>query len=164
MLPSARLQIAGERKGSRWDQARLVLPLGAIVVVAIVCIVVAVVTSARRADEVASTTEQQLIKQSIFEHGQHALHLAEGVTASPQAIAKIRDGFDPQWIDQQVGSWLAKSDFDLVAVVGADDNIEFSRFLDSTFSRSADLAARIRAGRRSVARAAQRLSPGKACR
>ncbi len=144
MLPSARLQIAGERKGSRWDQARLVLPLGAIVVIAIVCIVVAVVASARRADEVAFTTERELIKQSIFEHGQHALHLAEGVTASPQAVTAIRDGFDPQWINQQVGSWLAKSHFDLVVVVGADDNVEFSRFLDSAFSPSADLTAQFK--------------------
>jgi diguanylate cyclase (GGDEF)-like protein len=144
VLPSARLQIAGERKGSRWDQARLVLPLGAIVVIAIACIVVAVVASARRADEVAFSTQRELIKQSIFEHGQHALHLAEGVTAAPQAVAKIRDGFDPQWIDQQVGSWLAKSDFDLVVVVGADDNLVFSRFLDSTFSPPADLAVQFK--------------------
>ena len=144
MLPSARLQIAGERKGSRWDQARLVLPLGAIVVIAIVCIVVAVVASARRADEVAFSTERELIRQSLIEHGQHALHLAEGVASSPQAVAKIRDGFDPQWIDQQVGTWLAKSDFDLVAVVGADDSIEFSRFFNNAFSPTADLAAQLK--------------------
>jgi len=144
VLPSARLQIAGERKGSRWDQARLVLPLGAIVVIAIVCIVVAVVASARRADEVAFSTERELIRQSLIEHGQHALHLAEGVASSPQAVAKIRDGFDPQWIDQQVGTWLAKSDFDLVAVVGADDSIEFSRFFNNAFSPTADLAAQLK--------------------
>jgi len=144
VLPSARLQIAGERKGSRWDQARLVLPLGAIVVIAIVCIVVAVVASARRADEVAFSTERELIRQSLIEHGQHALHLAEGVASSPQAVAKMRDGFDPQWIDQQVGTWLAKSDFDLVAVVGADDSIEFSRFFNNAFSPTADLAAQLK--------------------
>jgi diguanylate cyclase (GGDEF)-like protein len=129
VLPSARLQIAGERKGSRWDQARLVMPLAAIVVVAIICVVVAVLTSARRADEVAYTTERELIKQTIVEHGLHALHLAEGVVATPQAVAKIRDGYDPQWIDQQIGHWLANSDFDVFAIIDADDRLEFSRFL-----------------------------------
>ena len=38
MLPTAQSQLAGERKRSRWDQARLslVMPLGVIVAVAIV--------------------------------------------------------------------------------------------------------------------------------
>ena len=140
-MPSARLHIAGERKGSRWDQARLIMPLGAIVVAAIGCVVVAVVTSARRADEVAFTTERELIKQSIIEHGQHALHLAEGVVATPQTVAKVRDGFDPQWIDQQIGRWLASSDFDAFAVVDAGDRLEFSRFLGSSAGTTpADLA------------------------
>ena len=144
-MPSARLQIAGERKGSRWDQARLVLPLGAIVVIAIVCIVVAVVTSARRADEVAYTRQGELIKQAIIEHGLHALHLAEGAVATPQAVAKIRDDYDPQWIDQQIGHWLANSDFDAFAIVGADDRLEFSRFLGSDpGSGAADLSAQFK--------------------
>ena len=129
VVPSARLQIAGEKQGLRWDQARLVMPLGAIVVVAIISVVVAVLTSARRADEVAFKTEQELIKQSIAEHGEHALHLVEGVAATPNAVAKIRDGFDPQWIDQQIGQWLAKFHFNVVAAVDGDDRLEFSRFL-----------------------------------
>ncbi len=61
MLPSARLHIAGERKRSRWDQVRLVMPIGVIVVVAIVCVIGAVLTSARRADQVAFENEQRLI-------------------------------------------------------------------------------------------------------
>ncbi|MGB6651465.1 MAG: hypothetical protein WBE64_04770, partial [Xanthobacteraceae bacterium] len=61
------MPIAGERKGSRWDQARLVAPIGVIVVVAILCVIVAVLTSARRADEVAFNTQQQLISQAVEE-------------------------------------------------------------------------------------------------
>jgi diguanylate cyclase len=129
VLPAAQAQIAGERKSSRWDQARLVMPIGVIVAVAIVCVVVAVLTSARRADEFAVNTEQQLIKQSIVEVGKHALHLVEGVAATPSAVAKIRDSYDPQWADQQVGQWLTKFHFDVVAVVRGDDGLEFSRFL-----------------------------------
>jgi diguanylate cyclase (GGDEF)-like protein len=145
VLPSARLQIAGERKGSRWDQARLVMPLGAIVVVAIICVVVAVLTSARRADEVTYSTERELIKQAIVEHGLHALHLAEGVVATPQAVAKIRDGYDPQWIDQQIGHWLANSDFDVFAIIDADDRLEFSRFLGAgSGDAAADLSVQFK--------------------
>ncbi len=63
MSPAAQSHIAGERKRSRWDKARLslVLPIGAIVAVAIVCVVVAVLTSAKRADEVSLNREQQLL-------------------------------------------------------------------------------------------------------
>jgi diguanylate cyclase (GGDEF)-like protein len=124
--PSARLQIAGERQGSRWDQARLVAPIGVIVVVAIVCVIVAVLTSARRADEVAFNTEQQLITQAIEEHGAHALRLVEGAAETPGATARIRNTFDPQWADQRVGQWLIKFHFDVVAIVAADDRIEYA--------------------------------------
>ena len=103
MLPSAQSQIAGEKKGSRWDQARvnLVMPIGVIVAVAIVCVVVAVLTSAQRADEVSFNTEQQLIRQAIADHGERALHLVESVAATPRATLKIRDSYDPQWVDRQ---------------------------------------------------------------
>ncbi|MGA9429527.1 MAG: diguanylate cyclase, partial [Xanthobacteraceae bacterium] len=126
MLPSARLPIAGERKGSRWDQARLVAPIGVIVVVAILCVIVAVLTSARRADEVAFNTQQQLISQAVEEHGAHALRLVEGVAATPSATAKIRNAFDPLWADQRIGQPLAKFNFDVVAIVTADDRIEYA--------------------------------------
>ncbi len=125
MLPSARLHIAGERKRSRWDQVRLVMPIGVIVVVAIVCVIGAVLTSARRADQVAFENEQRLIALSLAEHGQHALHLVESVAATPSATARIRNAYDPQWADQRIGQWLAKSHFDVVTIVGADDRIEY---------------------------------------
>ncbi len=125
MLPSARFPIVGERKGSRWDQARLVTPIGVIVVVAILCVIVAVLTSARRADEVAFDTERQLIAQSIEEHGLHAMHLVEGVAATPSATARIRASYDPQWAEQRIGQWLAKFHFDVATIVDGADRVEY---------------------------------------
>jgi diguanylate cyclase (GGDEF)-like protein len=125
VLPSARLPIAGDRKGSRWDQARLVAPIGVIVVVAILCVIVAVLTSARRADEVAFNTERQLIAQSIDEHGLHAMHLVEGVAATASATARIRNGYDPQWVEQRIGQWLTKFHFDGAAIVDGADRVEY---------------------------------------
>jgi diguanylate cyclase (GGDEF)-like protein len=125
VLPSARFPIVGERKGSRWDQARLVTPIGVIVVVAILCVIVAVLTSARRADEVAFDTERQLIAQSIEEHGLHAMHLVEGVAATPSATARIRASYDPQWAEQRIGQWLAKFHFDVATIVDGADRVEY---------------------------------------
>ncbi len=62
----------GKGKGRGGTRSRLVMPIGVIVAVAIVCVVVAVLTSARRADEVAFNNEQQLIRQSLAEHGERA--------------------------------------------------------------------------------------------
>ena len=143
MLPSARLHIAGERKGSRWDQARLVMPIGVIVVVAIACVIVAVLTSARRADQVAFNTEQQLIAQSITDHGRHALHLVEVVAATPSATAKICTSYDPQWADQRVGQWLAKFHFNIVAVVDANDHVEYTYSGAAADLGTSDLSAEL---------------------
>jgi diguanylate cyclase (GGDEF)-like protein len=140
VLPSARLQIAGEKKRSRWDQARLVMPIGVIVVVAIVCVVIAVLTSAQRADEVAFNSEQQLIRQSIADHGQHALRLVESVAATPRATDKIRDSYDPQWADQSIGQWLAKFNFGVVAIVDADDHVEYAHSGAAADAAASDLA------------------------
>jgi diguanylate cyclase (GGDEF)-like protein len=145
VLPSARLKIAGERKRSRWDQARLVMPIGVIVVVAIVCVVVAVLTSAQRADEVTFKSEQQLIRQSIDYHGDHALRLVESVAATPRAADKIRDGFDPQWADLRIGQWLAKFHFNVVAITDADDNIEYAH-ADAANIAASDFAAELAPG------------------
>ncbi|MGA7958456.1 MAG: GGDEF domain-containing protein, partial [Xanthobacteraceae bacterium] len=141
-MPSARLHIAGERKGSRWDQARLVTPIGIIVVVAIICVIVAVLTSARRADEVAFNTEKQLLAQSIEEHGLHAMRLVEGVAATPGAAIKIRDGFDPQWAEQRIGQWLARFQFGVVAIVGPDDRVEYTH-LDAANLAANDVSTEI---------------------
>ena len=70
-MPAAQAHIAGERKRSRWNKARLslVVPIGAIVAVAIVCVVIAVLTSARRADEVSTSREQSLLETAIAGKG-----------------------------------------------------------------------------------------------
>jgi diguanylate cyclase (GGDEF)-like protein len=146
VLPSARLQIAGEKKRSRWDQARLVMPIGVIVVVAIVCVVIAVLTSAQRADEVAFNSEQQLIRQSIADHGQHALRLVESVAATPRATDKIRDSYDPQWADQSIGQWLAKFNFGVVAIVDADDHVEYAHSGAAADAAANGLASDLAAG------------------
>jgi diguanylate cyclase (GGDEF)-like protein len=142
VLPSARLPIAGERKGSRWDQARLVMPIGVIVVVAILCVIVAVLTSARRADEVAFNTEQQLLAQAVEEHGLHAMHLLEGVAATPSATNRIRNSFDPQWADERVGQWLAKFHFDVAAIVDAGDRVEYA-YPGAAILRAGDLSTEL---------------------
>src|SRR5580704_858476 len=136
VLPSAQSQIAGERKGSRWDQVRvsLVLPIGAIVAVAIICVVVAIVTSAQRADEVSFNTESELIRAAILDHGGRGLRLVESVAATPQATQKIRDSYDADWIDQRIGNWLSGFHEDAIAVVGADDQIKYLRVKDSAMS------------------------------
>ena len=79
MLPTAQSHIAGERKRSRWDKARLslLLPMGVIVAVAIVCVVIAVLASAQRANEVALTREQGLIRGAITGHGARVLRELE---------------------------------------------------------------------------------------
>jgi diguanylate cyclase len=133
VLPSAQSEIAGERKGSRWDQARvsLVMPIGAIVAVAIICVVVAVLTSAQRADEVSFNTERELIRQALIDHSERALRLVDSVVTTPDATLKLRDSFDPQWADRHVGTWLASFNDDVVVIVGADDQIEYTHIGDA---------------------------------
>jgi diguanylate cyclase len=142
VLPSAQSQIAGERKGSRWDQVRvsLVLPIGAIVAVAIICVVVAIVTSAQRADDVSFNTESALIRAAILDHGGRGLRLVESVATTPQAALKIRASYDPDWLDQRIGNWLSGFHEDAIVVVGADDQIKYLRVKDPAMS-AADVRA-----------------------
>jgi len=112
-----------------WDRARLsvVVPVGVIVAVAIVCIVVAVLSSAQRADEVAVQHERQLFARALDNFGERVLREADSVATSPAAVKKIRDSFDPAWIDQHVGRWLATYfSHDAVVVFDADDQPVYS--------------------------------------
>ena len=145
MLPSAQSQIAGEGKRSRWDQARLnlVVPIGAIVAVAIICVIVAVLTSAHNADELSSIHEQELVEHAITNRAERALRALESSAGTARAAAKIRDGYDPQWIDQRIGGWLETffSD-DVVLIVDGDDQVEYASARNGgTGPHSADLAA-----------------------
>ena len=96
MLPAAHSHIAGERKRSRWTKARLSLlvPVGAIVVVAIVCVVVAVLTSARRADEVSAGREQSLLETAIAGKGMRLVRELESAAATERATNSIRNTYD----------------------------------------------------------------------
>ncbi len=128
-MPSAQSPIAGEKQGSRWDQARfsLVMPVGVIVVIAIVCVAVAALVSARRANEATVESEQRLIRNAITDRGQRALHLVENIAFAPHAAAKLRDHYDPDWVDHRVEHELVDNFyFDIVAIVGADDQLKYA--------------------------------------
>ncbi len=144
MLPSARLQIAGERNRSRWDQARLnlVVPVGAIVAVAIACVTVAVLTSAHNADEFSYGHEQDLVRHAIANRAEGALRALESSAGTPLAAAKIRDGYDAQWVDEHVGGWL-ESFFndDAVLIVDGNDQVEYVSARNGADPRSIDLNA-----------------------
>jgi diguanylate cyclase (GGDEF)-like protein len=131
--PTAQRQLAGERRQSRWDQARhsLVVPIGTIVAVAIICVVLAVFTSAQRADEVSVSRDGQLIQLAIAGHGAHVLRQLESVAETPSATTSIRDSYDPQWVDAHVGKWLQKFyHFDAVMIVDGLDQIKYTLFTD----------------------------------
>jgi len=146
VVPSARSQIAGESKRSRWDRARLsmVAPIGVIVAVAIISVVVAVLTSAQRADEVSFNTERQLVRQAVADHGIRALHVLQSVAATPQAAVKIRDAYDTEWISKWIGPW-SESYFhsDAEVIVDANDHIIYTYARDPADANASDLAAQL---------------------
>ena len=120
------------------------MPIGVIVAVAIVCVVVAVLTSAQRADEVSFNREQQLIRQAIADDGERTLHLAESTAAAPRATLKIRDSYDPQWVERRVGKWLESfSHDDVVVIVDGADQIKYASSQAAIDVRSIDLAAEL---------------------
>jgi diguanylate cyclase (GGDEF)-like protein len=146
VLPTAQVRIAGERKQSRWDKARLslLLPIGVIVAVAIVCVVVAVLTSAQRANEVSIQRDQQLIQRSLAGKSAHLLRQVESIAALPRAIEAIRTNYDPEWVDRRVGKWLQTFyDTDAVVIVNAADRIEYKLFRDPADAATADLRGQI---------------------
>jgi diguanylate cyclase len=144
VVPSARSQIAGESKRSRWDRARasLVVPIGVIVAVAIICVVIAVLTSAQRADEVSFNTERQLLRQAMADHGIRAMHVLDSAAATPRAIVKIRDAYDTNWIGRRIGPWLEQYfNSDIEAIVDANDHILYSHARDPADTNAGNIAA-----------------------
>jgi len=115
------------------------MPIGAIVAVAIICVVVAVLTSAQRADEVSFNTERELIRQALIDHSERTLRLVNSVVATPDATLMLRNNFDPEWADRHVGNWLANFNDDVVAIVGADDQIEYAHVRDASAGAAVDL-------------------------
>jgi diguanylate cyclase (GGDEF)-like protein len=69
------------------------------------------------------------------------LRALESSAGTARAAAKIRNGYDPQWIDQRIGGWLETffSD-DEVLIVDGDDQVEYaSAHNGGADPRSADL-------------------------
>jgi diguanylate cyclase len=144
---TAQSRIAGGRKRSRWDKARLslLLPIGAIVGVAIVSIVVAVLTTAQRADEVSLNREQQLIQQAVLARGVHVWREVTSAAATERATAEMRNGYDPQWVDRR-GNWLEKYfKHDVVVLVDGADQIKYTRFKAPNDGGSSDMRGQLAA-------------------
>jgi diguanylate cyclase (GGDEF)-like protein len=103
------------------------MPVGVIVVIAIVCVALATLISAHRANEAIVESEQQLIRHAIADQAQRALRVVENVAASPHAAARLRDRYDPEWVDRRVQHELLESfNFDVVAIVSADEQLKYA--------------------------------------
>jgi diguanylate cyclase (GGDEF)-like protein len=142
VLPTAQLRIAGERKRSRWEKARLslLLPIGVIVAVAIVCVVVAVLTSAQQANDFALNREQQLLQQAIAGDGARVLLEVESAAATQRAAVMVRNNYDPQWADRRIGKWLQTFyDHDVVVLIDGLDQIKYTLFRASGGGEAADI-------------------------
>jgi diguanylate cyclase len=127
---SAQTDDAGDSKRSRFDFAwlKLIVPIGAIVVVAVICLVIAIVASARRADEMAVKRERELIQQAIVERGARMLRQVESVATTDRATQAIREQYDPQWVDEHLGGWLQNFfDHDLIMIVDGADRVAYAR-------------------------------------
>jgi len=123
VVPETNARLANKGAQASWDRARLsiVIPISVIVAVAIICVVVAVVSSARRADEVALEHEKRLLSRAIANHGEQFLRELDSVSASEEAVRRIRDQFDRDWVHNRIGLWL-KHYFDHEFVFVADGN------------------------------------------
>jgi diguanylate cyclase (GGDEF)-like protein len=122
-------RLADKGAQASWDRARLsiVVPISVIVAIAILCIVVAVVTSARRADEVALEHEKRLLSRAIANHGEQLLRELESVSANEEAVRRIRDEFDRDWVHNRVGLWLKHYfDHDFVFVADSSDRLAYA--------------------------------------
>ena len=124
---NARLAEKGAQ--ASWDRARLsiVIPISVIVAVAILCIVVAVLTSARRADEVALEHEKRLLSRALANHGEQLLRELESVSANEEAVRRIRDQFERDWVHNRVGLWLKHYfEHDFVFVADNSDTLTYA--------------------------------------
>jgi diguanylate cyclase (GGDEF)-like protein len=141
VLPAALSHIAGDRKRSRWEKARLslLLPIGTVVAIAIICVVVAVLTSAQRANEVSLAREQELIRDAVIGHGMRLLQQLESTASTPRGAHFIRDSYDPDAVDRRAQWLLNYCGHDVVVVLDGEDQIKYK-----LFHESADMSADIR--------------------
>jgi diguanylate cyclase (GGDEF)-like protein len=140
VLPSALSHIAGDRKRSRWEKARLslLLPIGIVVAIAIICVVVAVLTSAQRANEVSLAREQELIQDAVIGHGVRFLQQLKSIASTSRAVLFIRDNYDVEAIDRRAQWLLDYYDHDVAVVLDGEDQIKYRLFRDSA-DASADI-------------------------
>lgn len=104
------------------------MPVGVIVAVAIVCIVVAVLSSAQRADEVAVAQERQLLSNALQDVGRRVLRETDSVASSQGAYEHIRHDFNPAWVEERAGTWLATYfQHDLILIFDKTDRPVYSR-------------------------------------
>jgi len=126
-VESARLVVPRESsKPAGWDRTRLgvLVPLGAVVLVAIVCIVVAALTSAQRADDVALERERQLLSRAIANHGEWSLHRLQAVVQSRAALSPGEIDHLPDVTQQRMRAWLSPlNDHALVVVFDSEGKI-----------------------------------------
>jgi diguanylate cyclase len=141
VLPSALSHIAGDRKRSRWEKARLslLLPIGIVVAIAIICVVIAVLTSAQRANEVSLAREQELIQHAIVGHGVRFLQQLESTASTSRAVLFIRDNYNAEAINRRAQWLLDYYGHDVVVVLDGEDQIKYKLFRDG-----ADMSADIR--------------------
>ncbi len=123
MVAETNARLAEKCAKVSWDRARLsvVVPISVIVAVAIICIVFAVMTSAKRADEVALDHEKRLFSRAMVNYGNRILRELESVASNEEALRRIREQFDHDWLHNRVGLWLRNS-FDHDFVFVADEN------------------------------------------
>ena len=142
MSLSAQPDNAEDGNRPRFDHAwlKLIVPIGAIVLVAVICLIVAIVTSARRADEMAIKREQQLVQEALVEGGARMLRQLESVAATDRAAQSMRDRYDPHWVDEHLGHWLENFfDHDVVVVVDGADRVRYVRARGAADVRSMPL-------------------------
>jgi diguanylate cyclase len=140
-LPAAQTPIAGESKGSRWDQARLslVMPIGVIVAVAIVCVVAAVWTSAQRADEVSLNREQQLIGQALTDKGLRLLREVESTGTTENATAMLRTTYDASWAERRAHWMQSYFHHDVIVLIDGRDQVSYSLLRSEDAEKAADI-------------------------
>lgn len=129
MVAETNARLAEKSAQISWDRARLsvVVPISVIVAVAIICIVFAVMTSAKRADEVALEHEKRLFSRAIVNYGTRILRELESVASNEEAVRRIRDQFDHDWMHNRVGLWLRNSfDHDFVFVADSSNKLVYA--------------------------------------
>lgn len=129
MVAETNARLAEKSAQISWDRARLsvVVPISVIVAVAIICIVFAVMTSAQRADEVALEHEKRLFSRAITNYGNRILRELESVASNEEAVRRIRENFDHDWMHNRVGLWLRNSfDHDFVFVADSNNKLVYA--------------------------------------